>query len=590
VTSQPPAWDLSTLLPDGESGALARANQAVALAEGFARDHQGRVAGYDAGRLAATLSELEQIHSVLILADGYASFRFDADSEPPEHGALLSAVQARAAQVQTLVNFFDLEWLEISDQRAEVLLAASELNRYAHLLVTLRRTRPHRLTEPEERMLTEKTVTGREAWRRLSEEQLAGLEAEWEGEPTELAEVEGRLDSADRSERRAAADAITAALEPGLRLRAAMLNVLLADQAVDDRLRRYPHWLAQCNLENEADDASVHALVESVVARYDIPRRWAQLKARALGLKRLSVYDTSAPLGNVPEQVSWTEARGLVLAAYGSFSPELANHAERFFSGRHIDAAIRPGKDTGAYCAHTGPDGHPFLLMNFAGRRRDVLTLAHELGHGLHYVLAGQQGLLQMDTPDTVCETASVFGETLTFAYLMEREPDPAARLGLLAGQLDDAVATVFRQIAIHRFEDRIHNERREAGELSPERFGQHWLAVIDELYGDTVEPVHGYARWWSWITHVFTMPGYVYAYAYGQLLALSIYARYLEQGPEFVPRYLELLRAGGSRSPEELGQIVGVDLSAPQFWNTGLQIIDGQLAQAERALEAVSG
>jgi oligoendopeptidase F len=586
---QPPAWDLSSLVPGGPSGAVDLGEQAVAAAKRFAIEHEGRIAAYGADELRQALEQLEAIHAAMIVADAYATLRFDADTGPPEHGALLNEIEAQAARVQTLVNFFELEWLAVAPERAAALFAQPEVERFAHLLAVRRRLAPHRLSGPEERLLTEKGLTGREAWRRLLDEQLAAMTAPWEGESRPLTEVQARLSSPDRAQRRAAEGSITSALAPGLRIRASVLNVLLADHAVDDRLRRYPHWLAERNLENEAGDASVDALVAAVVARYDIPRRWSTLKARALGVEQLHSYDRAAAVGAPPERFAWAEARGLVLAAYRSFSPELAEQATRFFTQGWIDAAIRPGKQVGAYCAHTGPTGHPYLLMNFAGLRQDVLTLAHELGHGLHYLLAAPRGLLQMDTPATVAETASVFGETLTFAHLLAQASEPEARFGLLAYQLDEAVATVFQQIAIHRFEDHVHRERREHGELSAGRFSEHWQAVNEELFGDALVFTAGQETRWSYVEHVFNIPGYVYAYAYGQLLALSIYARYLEQGESFVPRYLELLSAGGSRSPEELAAIVGADLGDPTFWDTGLALIDGQLREAELALAAVA-
>jgi oligoendopeptidase F len=418
----------------------------------------------------------------------------------------------------------------------------------------------------------------------VAEEQLSGLEFELDGEAVDLDETLVQLESHDRGQRRRASEAISAGLAPGLRTRTQILNVLVADHALDDRLRHFPNWLADLNLENEASDESVRALIDAVVGRYDIPQRWLRVKADALGLSVLEDYDRLAPVGEEASSVSWEHAQDLVLGAYSSFSAQLGSEAARFFDERWIDAELRPGKVPGAYCAATIPEANPYVLVNFTGQLDDVLALAHELGHGLHFLLAAPQGVLQMEGPSTVAETASVFGETLTLAHLMTLADSSAARFGLLARQLDDAMQTVFRQVAIHRFEDAVHRERRERGELSPDRIGEHWMAVNEELYGDAVRLTDGYRVWWSYIGHIFKTPGYVYAYAYGQLLALSIYARYLEVGDAFVPDYLGLLRAGGSRSPEELGQMVGVDLSDPGFWDAGLTLVDRQLAEAERA------
>ena len=393
-----------------------------------------------------------------------------------------------------------------------------------------------------------------------------------------------QLMSPDRDVRRTAAEAVTVSLEPGLRTRAFVFNTLLVDKSVDDRLRSYPHWLASRNLANEASDESVQALVEAVEARYDIPQRWYALKAQLLGLPRLADYDRMASVASSDEQFGWDEARALVLDAYASFSPDLASAAERFFTEEWIDAPMRPGKRPGAFCAYTVPSQHPYLLLNWTARRRDVLTLAHEMGHGLHAYLAREQGIFHQTTPLTLAETASVFGETVTFGRLLDATEDPAARLALLAESLEGQIATVFRQVAMNRFEDRVHTQRREQGELSVEQFNEAWESTQAAMLGDTVEITEGYRTWWSYIPHFMGTPGYVYAYSYGQLLALSVYRAYEQRGDAFVPKYLEMLAAGGSRSPEELGQIVGLDLADPGFWSGGLAIVDEQLEAAEAA------
>lgn len=573
-------------MPGGADAAAVVGQGALSLAAAFSEAHRSQIGVYDAAHLRAALDELERVNVAMTAALEYAVLRFEADTDPPEHGAVLSELEEVSAQVETLTTFFDLEWIALDDVRAAQLLDAPELQHYEHLLRQLRRTKPHRLTEPEEWILTEKAVSGVDAWGRLLDEQLSGIAVELDGDELGLEQALARLSSSDRDQRRRAAEAVSSGLNGAIRTRAQILNVLLADHALDDRLRHYPHWLAELNMDNEVSDESVQALVQAVVSRYDIPQRWARIKARALGLERLRDYDRLAPVGRAPDEFEWGEAEELVIGVYSDFSPQLGRVAKRFFDERWIDAETRPGKVPGAYCATTVPAVNPYVLLNFAGRLDDVLTLAHELGHGLHFLLAAPRGLLQMQPPVTVAETASVFGETLTFAHLVARADDPAARLGLLAHQLDESVATVFRQIAIHRFEDAIHRERREQGELSVDRIGEHWVGASQELYGDAMELTDGYRSWWSYVTHVFSTPGYVYGYAYGQLLALSIYAQYLREGDEFVPRYLELLKAGGARSPEKLAQIVGVDLTARDFWDNGLGLIDRQLVEAEEAAQ----
>ncbi|HVA43893.1 MAG TPA: M3 family oligoendopeptidase, partial [Acidimicrobiales bacterium] len=375
---------------------------------------------------------------------------------------------------------------------------------------------------------------------------------------------------------------VTAGLAPGLSTRAFIFNTLLLDKSVDDRLRHYDHWLASRNLANEASDDSVQALVHAVRNRYDIPQRWYSLKAQLLGVDRLADYDRLASVADQDTQVPWDEARAIVIDSYASFSPSMAEVAGRFFDEEWIDAPVRPGKRGGAFCSYTVPSVHPYVMLNYTSRPTDVLTLAHELGHGLHAYLARHQGPFHQSTPLTLAETASVFGETVVFGRLLGDAPDPTARLSLLAANLDGQVATVFRQTAMNQFEDRAHRARRSEGELSVERIGAIWAETQAELLGDAVSITEGYRTWWSYIPHFIGTPGYVYAYSYGQLLALSVYRQYAEQGSDFVPRYLHLLESGGSDRPEALAKIVGCDLADPGFWDGGLTIIEERLEEAE--------
>ena len=397
----------------------------------------------------------------------------------------------------------------------------------------------------------------------------------------------GKLQHPDAAQRAKVAAAVTEGLAPGLRTRAFIFNTLLSDKSVDDRLRKYPTWISARNLSNEASDASVQALIEAVVGRYRIPQRWYALKARMLGVDRLNDWDRMAPVVEDTAEFDWDDAKVLVDDAYRSFSPEIADVVQEFFRNDWIDAPMRPAKRGGAFCAYTVPSHHPYLLLNWTSQRRDVLTLAHELGHGVHAYLARPQGIFHQTTPLTLAETASVFGETVTFGKLLDGVTDPADRLPLLAEHLEDQIATVFRQVAMNRFEDAVHTERRDVGELSVDRFGELWAESQTAMLGDAVEVSEGYRTWWSYIPHFIHTPGYVYAYAYGQLLALSVYARYEEEGSSFVPRYIEMLSAGGSMAPEELGKIVGVDLGDPGFWDGGLDIIERLLVDTEEAAAA---
>ncbi|MGZ8633942.1 MAG: M3 family oligoendopeptidase, partial [Solirubrobacteraceae bacterium] len=407
-------------------------------------------------------------------------------------------------------------------------------------------------------------------------------------EPASLDVALSGLFNPDREQRRSTAEAVTAALEPGLRTRAYVFNTLLQDKATIDRLRSYPDWLATRNLSNEASDESVQALVEAVRSRNELARRWYRLKAELLGLDRLADYDRMAAVADEEVSVQWPEASSLVLSTFQEFSPVLGDLAQRFFDERWIDAPVRPNKRGGAICAYTTPSVHPYLMLNYTGRRRDVLVLAHELGHGLHAGLAMARGPLEQHTPLTVSETASVFGETLVFRRLLDAADTPRSRLALLAENIEGSIATVFRQTAMNGFEALVHTARRTEGELSVERFGELWHESQAEMLGDAVEITDGYRLWWSYVPHFIGTPGYVYAYAYGQLLALSVYRRFLEEGEDFVARYVELLSAGGSRSPEELAAIAGLDLEDPSFWAQGLELVRDQLDAAEAAAAEV--
>jgi oligoendopeptidase F len=579
-------WKLEPLVEDGAEGALALLDEARERAVAFAEAHRGKVAELDADGLVSAMRELEQIFERVGRAGGYASLWFTVDTRDPERGALLQQVRERGAEIETSLLFFELEWNELDDERAEELLAAEEIDFCRHHLRTARRYRPHQLTEPEERVLTETDVTGPSAFQRLFTEQTSDLMVEFPDadEPMPLMEALSRLQDPDRERRAAAAAGVTSALEPDLRTRAFIFNTLLQDKSTKDRLRSYEHWLASRNLANEASDESVEALIEAVVGSYELARRWYRLKAKLLGLDRLAHYDRMAPVSDDDRRIPYDESRGLVLDCYRSFSPELGTAAEGFFTGSYIDAPPEPGKRGGAFCAAVVPSVHPYLMLNYTSRMNDVLTMAHEMGHGVHYVLSADQGLFHFSTPLTVAETASIFGETIVLERLLADSPDAATRLSLLAESLDGAVAAVFRQVAMNRFEERVHNARRESGELSVDGFAEAWLETQRDLLGDSVDVTDDYGSWWSYVPHFVDTPGYVYAYAYGHLLALSVYRKYQERGDEFVPSYLDLLRAGGSRSPEDLGKIVDVDLTDPGFWQSGLDLIAEQLDTAERA------
>ncbi len=599
-------WDLEPLL-DGAATPDELIEQARTLAIELAKA-RGTVGTLDAGGLADLMQMLARLNELISRAGHYGMLKFTENTADPESGAMMQRLEEESTSIASQLVFIDLEFAAADDDHVDKVLADDRLDFCRHHLRNTRRNRPHLLTEAEETVLIETSVSGASAWVRLFSELTSAITIELpDGESgdselggnesgsaesggtrtTSLEEGLSLLQHPDREVRAGASESVTAGLEPGLRTRAFIYNTLLLDKSVQDRLRKFPTWVSSRNLSNEASDESVEALVSAVVGRYDIPQRWYRLKAKALGVDQLADYDRMAAVDAGQSEVGWEEATRVVKDAYGSFSTELADIVGRFIDERWIDAPVRPGKQPGAFCAYAVPSHHPYVLLNWTSKSRDVLTLAHELGHGVHGYLAREQGIFHQSTPLTLAETASVFGETVTNNRLLELLDDPGERFALLASVVDDSVATVFRQVAMNRFEDACHTERRTAGELSVDRFGELWIETQSAMMGDSVELTDNYTSWWSYIPHFMGTPGYVYAYAYGQLLALSVYARYESEGDAFVPAYLDLLRAGGSRSPEELGAIVGCDLADPSFWDAGLQIVDSQLQRAEEAAEA---
>ncbi len=578
-------WDLSDLYegPDDPS-LMGDLDEAAGAATAFRERYRGRLPELSAAELNDAVAELERIKSAATRVETFARLRLAADSSDQSRGALVQKVRERNTQIETELLFFDLEWAALEDDVAERLLADPALERYASVLRSERRYRPHLLSEPEERISAEKAVTGASAWGRLFNELLSDLQVELDGAKVSVDEALSRLSrETEQSERARVAEAVTEALRPGVRTRGYILNTVLNERAVEDRLRGYPTWISARNLANEIPDEAADSLVEAIVARYDIPQRYYALKAKLLGLPRMADYDRFAPLQEVPGTIAWDEARELVLESFADFSPTAGDVVSRFFERSWIDAPARPGKMLGAFCATLVPDVHPYVLMNYAGERRSVLTLAHELGHGLHGVLAQDLGMLNASTPLTLAETASVFAEALTFEKLRQREDDPRAQLDLLVGRIDDTIATVFRQIALNRFEHAIHTGRREEGELPVDRLAELWRVEQERMLGDAVEVTENYEIWWSYIPHFIAAPGYVYAYSFGYLFSLAIYRRYLDEGDSLVEPYLDLLRAGGSAPPAELASRLGFDLGDPGFWAAGLDAIGTLVDEAEQ-------
>jgi len=587
------AWDLGDLYAAVDDPQIAQdLDTAAARAAAFDAHYRGRLAAgeMDGNELHAAVLELEVISELLTRVLSYAHLLFAADTITPAHGALLSACQERLTAINKHLLFFDLEWAARDEADASALLADPAIAPYRHHLRKARADAPYRLSEPEELLLDEKSNTGNRAFARLFDEILADARftVTSDGSRRELSEEEvlARLHSPDRTTRKAAAAGLTAGLVERRRPLTFIFNTLVLDHGVDCRLRRYPDVMTPRHLANETDGPAVEALLSACEAGLPTVARYYRLKRRLLGLDELFDYDRYAPLAETSDVIPWPRAQELVLGAYRRFSLRMATIAAQFFAHRWIDAATRPGKRGGAFCASTVPSAHPYVLLNYQGRPRDVQTLAHELGHGVHQYLARDRGLFASDTPLTTAETASVFGEMLVFQSLKEEIADPAQRLTLLCAKIEDSFATVFRQAIMSRFEQSLHKARAEEGELTADRIGELWLAANRPMFGDALTLTDDYRHWWMYIPHFIHSPFYTYAYSFGELLVLALYEKYRAEGDTFVPAYLDLLAAGGSAPPAELLARMGIEITADDFWQGGLAVLTRMVDEAESLAE----
>ena len=585
---QGPTWNLGDLYRAADDPRIADDLGAIETeAAGLEGEFKGRLPECDGDRLADMIERYEAIEDRIGRVLSFAQLLFAAHRDDPKVGQFYQGVQERVTAIGTRLLFVTLELNRLEDEELAGRLAASA--RLAHFrpwLDSVRSYRPHQLADEIERTLHEKYVTGRSAWVRLFDETMAALRFPLDGKEHTSAEIFDLMSSKDRAVRERAAGAISAVLEQNVRLFSRIMNTLVKDKQIEDEWRKFERPISSRNLANQVEDEVVDALIQSVREFYPrISHRYYKLKARWLGLERLEFWDRNAPL---PEDVDtrrpWADAKVVVLDAYRSFSPTLAEIVDRFFTGSWIDAQLRPGKDSGAFCHPTVPSAHPFVLMNYQGRNRDVMTLAHELGHGVHQVLAAHQGPLMASTPLTLAETASVFGEQLTFQALLAQEDDPLRRRVLLAAKIEDKINTVVRQIAFCDFERRVHDARRQA-ELTPDDLCKIWMSVQSESLGDAFHFREDYRFYWTYIPHFIHVPFYVYAYAFGDCLVSSLYAVYEEAPEGFEPRYLELLRAGGTLRHKELLAPFGLDAGDPGFWAKGLGLLEGLIDQLEATL-----
>jgi oligoendopeptidase F len=580
-----PEWDLGDLYPGRDSPEL-QADLATleTSAADFQARYQGRLGGLSGAALGTAVTEYEALQEAAARVSSYAELTRAADIADPEIARFFQTMQEKINAIATELLFFTLELNRLDDESLEEKAADPALAKYRPWLRDVRAMRPYQLSDDLEKLLHEKSVAGRNAWTRLFDETTADLRFPFRGEELTEAAAMHLLSSPDGAVRKAAAESIGAVLGRNARVFALITNTLAKDKEIEDRWRQFPHPISARNLSNYVEDEVVDALVAAVRASYPrLSHRYYRLKAKWFGVDTLPYWDRNAPLPEDDDRaIGWDEAERTVLSAYRAFSPEMAEVGAKFFKSRWIDAPVRPGKSPGAFAHPTVPGAHPYLLLNYQGKTRDVMTLAHELGHGVHQVLAGGQGFLMADTPLTLAETASVFGEMLTFRALLAAERDPARHRVMIAGKVEDMLNTVVRQIAFVTFEMRIHDERR-AGELTADHLAEIWLDVQGESLGPAIRLDGDYRWYWTYIPHFIHSPFYVYAYAFGDCLVNSLYAAYEDAHEGFAARYLDLLRAGGSLRHRDLLAPFGLDAADPEFWSKGLGVIGGLIDELER-------
>jgi oligoendopeptidase F len=581
-------WDLSVYYDSIEDPRIESDMAALeGQAEAFAARYRERVAGLDAAELLEAVQTLEALYDKQGRLGNFISLNHATQTGDARVGALLQKYMESSARVGQLLVFFELEWNLVDDAAAEARLKSPLLGRYAYYLRSERRYRPYQLSEIEEQLLMEKNVTGTSAWTRFFTQLMSAARYEFDGESLNQTQLLARMRDADRDVRARAADALTAGLRENAMQTTYIFNVLAADKAANDKRRGYPSWIAARNLSNKSPDAVVDALIAAVTGQYALVERHYTLKRKLMEVDALYDYDRYAPL-DLKESESfytWDEAKAIILDAMGRFSPRMAEVAGRFFDERWIHAPVLPDKRGGAFASYGTPSSHPWVFVNYQGKADDVMTLAHELGHGIHmYLAAEKQGLFGMGTPLTTAEMASTFAEMVVFQDLMARESDPEVRLAMLVEKIEGVFATVFRQVSMNRFEDSYHTARREQGELSTDAISDLWLTTQKAMFGDSVTLRDAYGIWWSYVPHFLHTPGYVYAYAFGELLVLALYRLYEQEGARFIPQYIDLLAAGDSDDPHNLLAAVGIDLLDPAFWDKGLDAI-AQLIDQEMAL-----
>jgi len=590
-------WDLSDLFSSWSDPSIEQSlEECKRRAAVFAERYRGTVlvaGGPEPGHLRRGIEELEDIYELISRVASYASLLYSQDTLKAEHRDLQQKVELKTTELSNLLLFFDLEWRRLDDQTANRLIADPHLAPYRHYLEISRRYSFHTLSEPEEKIVNEKENTGRRAFARLFTELTSSLsfplEREGKTEEVTLSEALSCLHDPDRDLRRRAQETVFNVLSRHDMVLTFTYDTIVQDHLTNDRLRKYPDPMAERHLNNEIEPQVVEQMMAVAESNYSTAQTYFRLKARMLGLPRLALYDQYAPVGGELPSCTFEHSREIILSAFRSFSPLFEEIARDFFEKHWIDAEIRKGKRGGAFCASPTPKLHPYILCNYTDNLRDVMTVAHELGHGLHGSLSRKQTYLNYDTPLTTAETASVFGEFLVFDHLLATETDPKVQLALICGKIEDTFATVFRQTVLTRFEQAVFN-RRAQGRFTPDSLCQAWLDANGKYYGNAVEMTDGYRWGWSYIPHFIHTRFYCYSYVFGQLLTLSLYRMYKEQGKEFVPRYLSLLEAGGASGPESLLRLLGVELKDPGFWQKGFAEVKTLVDRAQELRRQIAG
>ena len=587
TTQALPKWDLNDLYAGVEAPEIELdLKDAEARARAFQAAYQGRLVGLDGAGLAAAIVEYEGLLEIVYRIMSFAQLLHATHTTDAEVGRFYQTLQERVNAITTETLFFTLELNAVDDDVLAAQLDDPVATRYAPWIQDSRAMRPHQLDEAQEKLLHEKDVAGRSAWVRLFDETLAHLKFDLDGQEKPLTDTLNQLSDSDADKRQAAGRALANGLQSSERLFATITNTLAKDKEVEDRWRRFENPAHPRHLDNRVETEVVEALVDAVRDSYaNLAHRYYGLKARWMAVDKLDWWDRNAPLPEDSDRrFTWEEARSTVLDAFYAFEPSMADTALRFFDNGWIDAPPREGKNSGAFAHPTVPSAHPYVLLNFHGKSRDVMTLAHELGHGVHQVLSAPQGLLLSQTPLTLAETASVFGEMLTFRSMLDAETDPLLRRILLAGKVEDMLNTVVRQIAFHEYETRVHGERRN-GELAPERLGEIWMETQRASLGPVFNFDNDYRIMWAYIPHFIHVPFYVYAYAFGDCLVNALYAVFNDGHPGFQAKYLDMLAQGGAKRHGELLAPFGLDASNPDFWKKGLDVISGFIDELETVL-----